>query len=79
TSLPLDQIDGGPYESVLPAAGSFLPAVQSYELCGARFRFAGATGVDVERGIQRTAADFALHCVPGDVPALVHAVEGELE
>ncbi|MEU7633231.1 hypothetical protein AB0C34_25170 [Nocardia sp. NPDC049220] len=79
TSRPLDQIGGGPYASVLPAPGSFLPAVQSYELCGARFRFAGASSAEVERGIQRTAADFQLHCVPGEIPALVHAVEGELE
>ncbi|MEU7634001.1 hypothetical protein AB0C34_29180 [Nocardia sp. NPDC049220] len=73
------QVDGSLYASVLPEPGSVLPAVASYELCGARFRFAGATSAEVERGIQRIAADFRLHCVPGEISVLLDAAEGELQ
>ncbi|MEU7764199.1 hypothetical protein AB0B25_03635 [Nocardia sp. NPDC049190] len=78
-SEPSHQVGGSLYVSVLPAPGSVLPAVSSYEQCGARFRFAGATSAEVEQEIQRIAADFRLHCEPGEASVLVDATEGELQ
>jgi hypothetical protein len=54
---------GAAYARVIPGPGAVIPRVGGYEHVGARFRFRGPTSAGVEAAIQKTAAEFRLHCM----------------
>ncbi|MFC8453648.1 ATP-grasp domain-containing protein [Kitasatospora sp. NPDC057223] len=65
-AAPQSALEDGPYAERLPEPGRLLADTPGYEHSGARFRFRGRTGADVQRAVTRTAARFDFRCEPVD-------------
>ncbi|WP_327674805.1 ATP-grasp domain-containing protein [Kitasatospora sp. NBC_00458] len=73
-ATPQTGLPDGPYAERLPAPGSRLADLPGYEHSGARFRFRGRTGAEVERAVTRTAARLDYRCEPVDPSRPPHVV-----